>query len=1160
MSVTASGEPIEESEKSEELSGNVWFEHAFEDEENIVQRGSVGGGRSDGLLVQSSDEQESTPDEEDDEEDAIGNGLGEQLSPVIVPSAVAAVGSAQSVRIADLELNCLELEYCHKKENVKALLRATGLELGHLTTGADLALSIERLRKTGYFSNIHQDVIVHGDLVSVTFRTVPHTTIHKVYIDERGSLYESEVRKRMILRPGGALYPRTAILRGMDIDDIPREKLISMALEDQEKSLTRVYTKEGYFDTEVKITTEEVGPYQVDLHVSAENAERYVLGKVYVYGHQVKNYSTIEDTFRSEFSYFGGVTKAEIEDAVEAVVQDYRKDGYYQTKIDFVSRRNPETKTIDVFLKITEAERWEIQFSGNDALNRKELLKGLTFADSGYVDAAEVLASATALEQLYVSAGYYKAKVRGEIIRASSDRKRKKKTQSQNEATEKPKFYIDTKIPNVIVFTIEEGARYEIGEISFAGLTDLTREELLDAISSTEYSTFGSGAYPQRAMIADDAAKIVDLYRERGYLNADVPSWTLTPMDNGRLKLEFLIRAGEQSHFYNRQIRYTDRETYDKFDVTIEPPENDVFSDSLFRSERAAITKQLRARGHATISDKVHCTSYASDGSVASEDTCEIAEFSSLCLPDDLEAVCEIQKTRDGEVEYCLRHYLTENNVEGAPKCEPKNGITGTEVDVQYEITLGPKYSFGDTFVHGNVVTRDWVVQQDIPFKSGDTFDINKVIDARSLFRRRTIYKSASLNVIGVDDDLATQSESGDSTSTAERTVPLVVNLEEGERRWFDFALGIQETGGDWILTGEMEYVEANLLGTGWDLRFLLMPEARMVSNNKEWVGFTKFNQNFFMLLTLSIPVIPASGFNIITQLFYDLRYIPDTNKEEYGWLVELQWNINKAWFAALAFELESSKTSSFGIDVSDDISSYHACYPVTFFMDCPFASSDDGLTVSLTPRISYDGRDTPLTPKSGVYVEGKVKLGYSSAIGFYAKPEARASYIYTFLKYFTLAFNLRFGVSFLQKNKQLPYIDRYFLGGLNMRGYDNEALGPRLVNDLTPNVATNEAGGGEVLFNFTAELRYPIWESVGIYGALFVDMGSLTQYQPTHYSAGSFAEELFANQMRYTAGVGLRWQISDSIPPIVIDYGFILNRRRGDPLGGFSLNVGYTF
>ncbi|MBR4984872.1 MAG: BamA/TamA family outer membrane protein [Proteobacteria bacterium] len=1105
-------------EPSESLAGDVYFDFAFRDEAGMLFRGVAGEPVA----------QDDGDASDADDAGAAGNGLaqGAAARTDVPPDAL--------FRVADLKLNC-DMEKCRNARFVEALLKTTGLELGHQVKGSDLALSIERLRKTGYFSNIHQTLAFQGERVEVTFDAVPHTTIRKIIIESHGSLYESEVKKRMILRPGGVLYPRTVMLRGMDVDDIPKEKLMQMALEDQEKSLARMYVKEGFFDAKVRIDPEVVDTDLVDLHVHVTDADSYVLGKVYVRGHKVKSYAEIEDTFRSGFSIFGGVTKAEIEDAVTAVLHTYRSEGYYQTKIDFVSRLVPESKSVDVFLDITESYHWDVQIEGNASLSTKELMNALTFESSGFVDNGEVAASATAIQQTYVSAGYYWARVVGEMHWVGEQ-------------------------THVISFKVEEGERAEIDEIVFSGAAALSRDALMKVISSKEYSAFGSGAYPQRSMIADDAAKIVDAYREHGYLSADVPRWTLAQIgQTGRYRLTFIVHEGEQSHFAHRQIRYKDRETYDKFDVLIDKPESNVFSDSVFRAERASITKQLRARGHATISDRVRCTSYGSDGSVASEETCEIAEIPTSCFPDDVEDLCEVVETRDGKVEKCRRHFDTEYGLEGEQPCEARQGVTGTDVDVEYEVTLGPKYSFGDVFVHGNVNTRLWVVDQDIPFESGETFDFNKVIDARSLLRRRTIYKSATLNAIGIDDDLAPSMVNGDSTSSTARDVPLVVNLEEGERRWFDFALGVQYTGGDLVLTGEMEYVEANLLGTGWDLRLLVMPEARLLSNNTEFVFTQKFNQNFFTLLTLAIPVIPASGFNIVTQLFYDLRYIPDTNKEQFGWLVELQWNVSKAWFTALAFELESSRTgSTLGTDRTLD--DYHACYPVTFFMTCPFSEDERMLTVSLTPRMYYDGRDNPLMPKYGFYAEGKIKLAYSNSVGFYLKPEARASYVYTFLQYFTLAFNLRFGLSFLSEDQSLPLIDRYFLGGLNMRGYDNEALGPRLVIDYVPGLATNSAAGGEVLFNFTAEMRFPVWESVGIYGALFMDMGSLTQYQPTHYGAASFARELFADQMRYTAGLGLRWLISEAIPPIVIDYGFILNRRRGDPLGGFSLNVGYTF
>lgn len=1139
------------------LAGDAYFDFAFRDKANMVAFGHVEGalaqndgkrekgergeasewGSGSGLETQNFDKSaENSLFLGDSEKKETGD--TEKYRNFKAPESVEIVSAdgEKRLRVSDLVLNC-EHPYCEAPEHVEALLRATGLTLGHETTLGDLQKAIERLRKTGYFSRIKQKLEYEGSRVRVEFDTEPHTIVRRIEIDESGALYPSELKKKMMIRVGSPLYPRTALLRGKTPDDMDKSTLMQLALDDQADSLKRMYVKEGYFDAEIDLTLDEIEENLVDLHVKVENASGFVLGKIYVRGHKIRTYAEIESQFRSSFSYFGFVKKTDIEDAVQALIADYRAAGYYQAKLDYVSRRVPGNRSIDIFLDIDEGERWTVEFDGNESLSRKELLGALTFQSSGYVDNGELAASVEALEAVYVSAGYYYAKVTGEILRHGAGD------------------------AHSILFHIEEGQRVEIGNIEFDGASVLTRDELLNEISSHEYSAFGSGAYPQRAMIADDAAKIVDAYRKKGYLNADVVGWNLATTEQpGRLKLTFVIREGEQSHFTSRILRYTDREMYDRFDVLIDKPEDDVFSDYAFKAERTAITKQLRARGHATVVSNVKCTSYTNDGAVASEETCDIAEFPAACMPDDWDSMCETVETRSGSTETCKRHYDTEYGMDGEPACTLQNGITGTRVDVAYDVTLGPRFAFGDTFIHGNVVTRDWVVEQDIPFASGEIFDINKVIDARSLLRRRSIYRTASLSTIGVDDGLVQTSEGEDSTSLGERSVPLTVNIEEGERRWIDFALGVSLTGGDWVLTGEMEYVEANLFGTGWELKLLLMPEARFVNSSNEFVFTQKFNQNFFTLLTLSVPVIPAQGLNLVSQIFYDLRYIPETNKEEYGWLLELQWNVNKALFTALAFELESSNASSFGVDVSDTLSDYDACYPVTFFMSCPFSSKKQDLTVSLSPRISYDGRDSPISPKYGVYAEGKVKLAYSNSNGVYAMPEFRASYVYTFLKYFTTAFNFRLGLSFHESNSSIPLIDRYFLGGLNMRGYEADALGPRLYDRVNPQVATNEAAGGEVLWNFTAELRYPIWNTIGLYGAIFMDMGALMQDQPTAYSGREFFETLFTKEMHYTAGLGLRWQFSESIPPIVIDYGFILNRRRGDPVGNFSLNIGYSF
>lgn len=1143
---------------------DTYFDFAVQDEARIYTRGVwpddaeriLSERQSSETLLAENDVDTPPPSPTDTASEAAGGhggGLGEEI--------VFDAPQVSSYRVADLSITC-DIAFCDDPQNRDALLRASGLTLGRLATTQELSLSVERLRKTGFFSHIHQTLTYDGNHVHVTFEAVGHIIIDKIHYDVCGnwaglcsSLFKSDLKKRMILHAGGALYPRTALLRGRDVDSVSREELTKIALDDQINSLTRVYTKQGFLDASVTIDVvpSKDNPKHVDLKVVGHDVDGYVLGKVYVRGLKAKSYADIESEFRSGFSFFGNATKEQIEDSVSDVLKFYRESGYYQARIKYVSRQNPDTRTIDVFLDIEEGKHWSVRFKGNMALSDKELSEVLTFQSSGYIDRGELSASEDAVRALYVSAGYYWADVKGELPLTHYSKKKKEKNTSDE---------ISSLQTNMITMTVTEGPHMEIGEIVFEGLRtrDVTREMLLKAIGSKEYSAFGGGAYPQRAMIADDAAKIIDTYRERGYLNAEVDRWMLIPREDGRMQLKFIIREGERSYLAHRQIRYTDRPQYEDYDVLIDAPQDNYFSDYVLRAESAAITKQLRARGYATISERVRCVSYGSDGALSSLETCDIADIPISCYPADPAELCTVEENAFGRGETCYRHYATENNEPDGAPCILKDGITGQIVDVEYEITLGPKYTFGDIFTHGNVVTRDYVIRQDIAFEREQTFDYNKIMDTRSLLRQRKIYHSATLNVIGVDDDLVAKSDVSDSTGTVENPVPVVIDIEEAPIRWFDVAVGLSLNSNDWLLTGEMEYVNANLYGSGIDLRVLLMPELRL-SHGSENVAGQRFNQNWFSLLTVTVPLLPMYGLDLVTQLFYDLRYIPETNKLEYGGLVELQWDITKTLFAAFAFEAKASNTSSFGIDVSSDIDSYSwICYPVPVGGKCPFDTDNRVTTVSFKPRISYDGRDSPLNPKDGVYLEGNFRLAYSSSAGLYFQPDIRAAYVYTFLDYFTLGFNLRMGLSFLDADSTVPLIDRYFLGGLSVRGYDNDALGPRLVNTMTPNIATNEAAGGEALFNFNAELRYPIWNSVGLFGAVFVDLGSIVEHQPLYSGASRFFKEMFVEEMRYTAGLGLRWLISDSIPPVVIDYGFILNRRRGDPIGRLSLNIGYTF
>ena len=72
--------------------------------------------------------------------------------------------------------------------------------------------------------------------------------------------------------------------------------------------------------------------------------------------------------------------------------------------------------------------------------------------------------------------------------------------------------------------------------------------------------------------------------------------------------------------------------------------------------------------------------------------------------------------------------------------------------------------------------------------------------------------------------------------------------------------------------------------------------------------------------------------------------------------------------------------------------------------------------------------------------------------------------------------------------------IDRFFLGGENLRGFRIAGAGPR-------DTATSDSLGGRLLWTQTTEMRFPLPlpAELGLVGRAFVDVGSLSQSAQGH-------------------------------------------------------------
>jgi outer membrane protein assembly factor BamA len=122
---------------------------------------------------------------------------------------------------------------------------------------------------------------------------------------------------------------------------------------------------------------------------------------------------------------------------------------------------------------------------------------------------------------------------------------------------------------------------------------------------------------------------------------------------------------------------------------------------------------------------------------------------------------------------------------------------------------------------------------------------------------------------------------------------------------------------------------------------------------------------------------------------------------------------------------------------------------------------------------------------------------------------------------------------------------NRFQAGGpTTVRGFRQNGLGPQLDE--------SEGLGGQSVFVFNQEIRFPIWKSLK--GGVFWDSGN----------SWLWGYEFSLRDLRHTVGGGLR--IMFPFGPVRLEYGFILDRRQNsdgsyvEPRGRFVFGLGHAF
>jgi outer membrane protein insertion porin family len=230
-----------------------------------------------------------------------------------------------------------------------------------------------------------------------------------------------------------------------------------------------------------------------------------------------------------------------------------------------------------------------------------------------------------------------------------------------------------------------------------------------------------------------------------------------------------------------------------------------------------------------------------------------------------------------------------------------------------------------------------------------------------------------------------------------------------------------------------------------------------------------------------------------------------------------------------------------------------------------PYILNEAGTTLlsQISQVLSLDYRDSRVFPSSGFIVEaGSDYAGLGGGVDFLRGNLSGAYYIPLEKVFGNPDWDLKLGASVgymdLLPGGREEIIDRFFLGGDNLRGFQTGGAGP---HDQT----SGDPVGGRFIWTQTTELRYPLPVSpdLGLTGRVFVDMGGLTQAgfrSPTACvsSNNQSCVILQSGAPRVGAGFGISWRTGFGL--INVDLAPFVYKQPGDQTQIFRFGFGTRF
>jgi outer membrane protein insertion porin family len=601
-----------------------------------------------------------------------------------------------------------------------------------------------------------------------------------------------------------------------------------------------------------------------------------------------------------------------------------------------------------------------------------------------------------------------------------------------------------------VTFHMEEGPKVKIRSVDFIGnkaVSDGTlkrqmkqnreRPDMRDAFHLPAWfmSVIGDRGTYQEPKFDEDAEKIVEYYRDHGYIKANVGVPEIKVITDSQDK---------KTRWIELRIPITEGPRYKvgTFDVAGNTVVKTDYLKPLFKMSPGEFYAEKKIRKGLEKAREVYgaggyyeFTGYPDLKPRDEANANEPAAPASIAAP-------EAPEGKDGKDGKDGRNGGSRNTQQPT-------------VDVTMRMQEGQQFFVNRITFVGNTTTHDNVIRREMRLVEEGVFNTEALK-----------YSIKRLNQLGYFKALEGGKDVNVEKAPGETNkVDVKLKLEEQNRNQLTFGAGVSEFEG---FFGQLSFQTANFLGRGESLTLSMQAGSRAQNYSLAFTEPFLFDRNI------------TGGFNLFRQ---DIRYIGQFTQKSIGGVLTLGFPIGNG-FTRMFTNYSYQRVGVTEINELYTDPLVLARNP--FLRDSLLIGQGGERTISkVVPSLVYNTVDQPIFPTTGKRYSASIDLaGLGGNTNFY-RPMMEG--VWYFKQASRLTLGMRAQAEFIHQftgSRDLPIFEKLFLGGeYNIRGFDIRTIGPQ-------DPQTGLVLGGNKLLLFNVEEQFTIAGPVRVIA--FFDAGQV--------------------------------------------------------------------